>query len=107
MKQDDLKELLLMEAENHLFALHNSESYGNSESPSVYITGGVLDGICKVTGISYSVEKRWRITFFKKNGKTWFSYTLEDITEAEADENLKYRKRRQQEESEIRSKFFV
>ena len=57
MKQGELKELLLIEAENHLFALHNSEPYGIPESPSVYRTGGILDGICRVTGISYSVEK--------------------------------------------------
>jgi hypothetical protein len=106
LKQDELREVLKIHADKHLFALQNSESYGSSESPSVYITRGVLDGICIVTGINYTVEKRWKIIFFKKNDKPWFTYTLEDMTEEDADEIMEYRKRRQGEDSELYSKLF-
>ncbi|WP_240416552.1 hypothetical protein [Paenibacillus periandrae] len=106
MKQEELREVLIMHADEHLYALQNSESYGSSESPSVYKTRGVLDGICIVTGINYTVEKRWKIIFLKKNGKPWFTYTLEDMTEEDADEIMEYRKRRQGEESELYSKIF-
>lgn len=106
MKQEELKEILNIYAFNHIFALQNSEPFGRDESPSVYTTKGVLDGICLVTGIDYTVEKRWKIIFLKKNGKPWFTYTMEDMTEEEADEMMEYRQRRLRDEAELRFRIF-
>lgn len=112
LKTHELKEILEIEGHKHLVELQKSLSYSGFDNPSVYISQGILNGICIVTGINYEVEKRYKITFFKKltessfmrgndRGKFWFEIQL-DMTEEEADERIEARNREIREDNAMR-----
>lgn len=112
MRQDELREILEIEGYNYLVNLQESLSYSGNEHSSVWYSKGTLRGICMVTGIDFEEEKRYKITFFKKNtkdpiekGKLWFVVKL-DMTEEDADERIEAWRREIREESAMRRKFF-
>lgn len=116
MKTDELKETLEIEGHKYLVALQQSMSFNGVENPSVYISKGVLRGICMVTGISYEVVKDYKITFFKRlsessflrgndRGKYWFEIQL-DMTEEAADERIGAKNKEIREDSALRKRVF-
>jgi hypothetical protein len=114
LKTHDLKEILEIEGHKHLVELQKSLSYSGFDNPSVFISKGVLNGICIVTGIDYEVKKNYKIIFYKKltessfmrgndRGKFWFEIQL-DMTEEEADERIEAKNRVIREDSAMRRK---
>lgn len=85
---EEIREILEWLAYEYLTALYHSRPIHREESPSVFLTRGKLQGACIMAdGIEFKVIKRWKIIFSKKD-KVWFEYTLENMTEEEADEIL-------------------
>ena len=116
LKTDELKEILEIEGHKYLVALQQSMSFNGIENPSVYISKGILQGMCMVTSISYEVVKDYKITFFKRltessflrgndRGKYWFEIQL-DMSEEEADERIEAKNREIREDSALRKRVF-
>lgn len=80
--------MLEVEAIFYLQALYNSEPIGRDESPDMYLTRGVIQGMCGVFGACFKVELRRKVIFYKGSfpgeGKFWFEVVNENITEEEA-----------------------
>ena len=65
-----------------------------NESPSVYLADGTLRGLCMAFGLSFEVELRRTIRFYKDNGmddvKFWFSIENDEFSEEEDVDRLHY-----------------
>ncbi|WMT29985.1 hypothetical protein RE735_05340 [Bacillus aerius] len=90
LNESEQQELLEEEAENYLRNLLNSNPVGREEAPSVYLSQGKLQGMCRIFNATFKVELRRRITFYKYKNKYfdekfWFQVENEYITEEEAE----------------------
>ncbi|MER3115339.1 hypothetical protein [Bacillus altitudinis] len=89
LNASEQQELLEEEAGVYLRSLYNSVPIGRDEHPSVYVSQGVLQGMCRVFGARFEVSKRRKITFYKYKNKYfdekfWFQVENELVTEEEA-----------------------
>lgn len=89
LNESEQQELLEEEASLYLHSLYNSVPIGRDEHPSVYVSQGVLQGMCRVFGATFEVSKRRKITFYKYKNKYfdekfWFQVENEYVTEEEA-----------------------
>ncbi len=69
--------------------LYNSNPVGREETPSVYLSQGKLQGMCRIFNATFTVELRRKVTFYKYNKyldeKFWFHVESEYLTEEEAE----------------------
>ncbi|MGE6591618.1 hypothetical protein ACQKFU_18755 [Bacillus mycoides] len=101
--------MLEEEAENYLRSLYNSNPVGRDETPSVYLSQGKLQGMCRIFNATFKVELRRRITFYKYKNKYfdekfWFQVENEYITEEEAECMIDRMSRENRELSELRAR---
>lgn len=97
MNRTEQKERLEIEAHKHLYNLYNSQPIGRDELPAVYLSEGVLRGMCIAFGLCFEVDLRRKITFFKGDfvdeGRYWFEVENEGFSEEDAKERMQsYRK---------------
>jgi hypothetical protein len=101
-----MRDLLEIHAFNYLCALRDSQPNGNFDHPNVYFYRGILKGICATKEYYFEEDKYWKITFFKRNEKPWFTYTFPGMTEEDADNFVEYRDRQFREAIKSYKKFF-
>ncbi|MGZ9699824.1 hypothetical protein ACVU03_18610 [Bacillus safensis] len=111
LNESEQQELLEEEAGNLLRSLYNSVPIGRDEHPDVYVSKGVLHGMCRVFGATFEVSKRRKITFYKyKNNysdeKFWFQVENEYVTEEEAACMIDQMNRENRELSKMRANIF-
>ncbi|MGD6829084.1 hypothetical protein [Bacillus pumilus] len=102
------REMLEEEAEQYLINLYNSNPVGRDETPSVYLSQGKLQGMCRIFNAVFTVDLRRKITFYKYNKyldeKFWFQVENEYVTEEEAARMIDQMGRENRELSELRAR---
>ncbi len=89
LNESEQQELLEEEAENYLRNLLNSNPVGREEAPSVYLSQGKLQGMCRIFNATFTVKLRRKVIFYKYKNKYfdekfWFHVESEYLTEEEA-----------------------
>ncbi|WP_303982975.1 hypothetical protein [Niallia circulans] len=109
LNESEQQALLEEEATVYLHSLYNSVPIGRDEHPSVYVSQGILQGMCRVFDATFEVSKRRKITFYKyknkySDEKFWFQVENEYVTEEEAAGMIDQMGRENRELSELRAR---
>lgn len=89
MRLAERKELLEEFAYEYLHALLHSNPICRDENSAVYINQGRIESACRIFNLTFDVTLRRKVTFYKANGKEWFSVVNEAFSEEEAEERRK------------------